>query len=93
MATCKDCIHEDLCGTFTRPCMPDEANASERLCKNFKNVDDFAEVVRCKDCKFCEHFYPEKLPGKLPREAYYCNPKRLGVSANSYCSDGQRKSK
>lgn len=44
MATCKDCLHFDLCGTFTRPCMPDEANKSEILCRDFKNKADFVEV-------------------------------------------------
>lgn len=43
--TCKDCIHIDLCGTFTRPCMPDEVNAEE-YCKDFKNKADFAEIEK-----------------------------------------------
>jgi hypothetical protein len=49
--TCKDCIHQTFCGTFTRPMMPDIVNASERLCVDFKNKADLVEVVRCKDCK------------------------------------------
>ena len=87
MARCTQCLNWDECQFISCNWDTDEE------CYSFRNADDFVEVVRCKDCKYCEHFYPEKLPGKLPREAYYCSPKRLGVSANSYCSDGQRKSK
>ena len=44
--TCKDCIHDCMCGTLTRPRMPDEVNRSEELCKDFKNKSDFVEVPK-----------------------------------------------
>ena len=88
--TCKDCIHEDLCGTFTRPCMPDEANASERLCKDFKNKADFVEVVRCKDCKY-------RKKDKLFVSGHYCylRPVNGGrfCEDDGFCSYGKRKQK
>ena len=62
--TCKDCIHYDLCGTFTRPCMPDEANASENLCQDFKNKADFVEVVR-KAVKDYEGYYEVDQFGRV----------------------------
>ena len=84
MATCKDCIHEDLCGTFTRPCYPDEANASERLCEDFKNKADFVEVVRCKDCKYWT----------TENDGYCAKLSALVLVENissAFCSYGERK--
>jgi hypothetical protein len=47
MATCKDCVHCDVCDM---PIITDgRKNASN--CKKFKNKADFVEVVRCKDCR------------------------------------------
>lgn len=54
---------------------------------------DVVEVVRCKDCRHCEHFYPEKQIGKEAREAYYCAIGKLTVSANHFCSYGERREK
>ena len=57
MATCKDCIHYEVCidyvcdEHFTK-----ETNQTTREmfspigCENFKNKTDFVEVVRCKEC-------------------------------------------
>lgn len=78
--TCKDCVHKDLCGTFTRPCMPDEVNASERLCKDFKNKADFVEVVRCKDCKIYSGKYCCLTDDTEDRR-----------EPDDYCSYGERK--
>ena len=82
MATCKDCIHEDLCGTFTRPCYPDEVNKSEILCKDFKNKADFVKVVRCKDCthRRTDDFY-----------SFYCRKDEVGCKDDDFCSDGLTK--
>lgn len=92
MATCKDCIHEDLCGTFTRPCMPDEANASERLCKDFKNKADYVEVVRCKDCKRCFE-KRTKRNKQLMRFCMRMDGNEYQVNANDFCSYGERMEK
>ena len=56
MGTCKDCIHNELCNIHGY------IDADE--CAVFKNEADFVEVVRCKDCKCCEHIYPVKKIGK-----------------------------
>lgn len=93
--TCKDCIHNSLCGTFTRPCYPDEVNASERLCKDFKNKADFVEVTRCKNCKQFikkgEEFLKDDVFG-------VCEKSRTGffddgeeVYGNDFCSYGERR--
>ena len=86
MATCKDCIHSDLCGTFTRPCMPDEANASERLCQDFKNRADFVEVkhgewiynVKYYSCSICAGKRFNLLLGTDAEYCPYCGAKMDG---------------
>lgn len=46
--TCKECIHEIVCGQ-------DEVfKYGAYECTQFKNKADFVEVVRCKDCKHQE---------------------------------------
>lgn len=49
MATCKECIHYDLCyhiEHYGRLIETDEP------CGGFKNKADFVEVVRCGKCKW-----------------------------------------
>lgn len=53
MASCKDCLHYDVCGSITALIQRviiagDKAN--ER-CELFKPTADVVEVVKCKDCK------------------------------------------
>lgn len=43
---CKDCIHYGIC-------LWTQVNVKHKtLCEKFKNRANFAEVVRCKDCKY-----------------------------------------
>lgn len=44
MATCKDCIHYDIC-TFNL------TGKENEKCLHFLDKADVVEVVRCKDCK------------------------------------------
>lgn len=80
MATCKDCVHCDVCDM---PIITDgRKNASN--CKKFKNKADFVEVVRCKDCKKAigQHpFYDEKT----------CVVHECSVPEDYYCASGERK--
>ena len=80
--TCKDCIHQTFCGTFTRPMMPDIVNASERLCVDFKNKADFVEVP-CR-CKECEH-------RKNGIQGYYCDLTDFLIKDDDFCSHGERR--
>ena len=75
METCLDCIHRKVC--------PSSYPVDLHVCEDFKNVDDFVEVVRCKNCEFCE----------CSNEAYYCVPGRHSVRADDYCSYEQKKTK
>lgn len=52
---------------------------------------DAVEVVRCKDCRFCRTFFPEKQIGKEARRVWYCDLYRCNRKADEYCSDGERR--
>ena len=77
MATCKDCIHYDIC-TFNLT-----GNENEK-CPHFLDKADVVEVVRCKDCKsFVEN--------KEARVTYFRRElKNLTVKPNDFCSCGER---
>lgn len=65
MATCKECLHYEVCSGFTptdldrdvfdycRKGITEEIPDIEKRCSDFKNAADVVEVVRCKDC---EHY-------------------------------------
>lgn len=53
---------------------------------------DVVSVVRCKDCKRCEHFYPECDINGNHREAYYCKSIKGDVKPDDYCCWGERRS-
>jgi hypothetical protein len=87
-------MRKSYCGTcnnynevLCRACMMDDA---------LRDIEDapaadVVEVVRCKDCAHCEHFYPEKQIGEEAREAYYCGIRKTTVRATDFCSFGERK--
>ena len=52
---------------------------------------DVVEVVRCKDCKRCEVYYPRKAKGKEAEIAYYCTNLDCVVEPTDFCSYGVRK--
>ncbi len=52
---------------------------------------DVAEVVRCKDCKYCEHSYPAKAIGEEALEGWYCNIFRQWRKPDDFCSYGERR--
>lgn len=79
MATCKDCIHYDVC-TFNLT-----GNENEK-CLHFLNKADVVKVVRCKDCK---HWV-----SPMKDDAHYCFQKfgLVGIVAEEdFCSYGERR--
>lgn len=82
--TCKDCIHCRVCITYQFAKSIDK-EVSE--CDEFQNKADFVEVVRCRNCKYYE---TDIWDGEI-----LCgcnNPSGMqDVSADSYCSDGERR--
>lgn len=60
----------------------------------FEQVEgDMTEVVRCKDCKNCDCFYPNKKIGEEPKLEYFCKMGKHTTTANDYCSCGEREGK
>lgn len=81
MASCKDCIHEEICDM---PIITDgRKNASN--CGKFKNKADFVEVVRCKDCANILHKNDIsvvcKILGKVMITEDYCS---YGAKKNDF---------
>lgn len=54
-------------------------------------LPNMVEVVRCKDCRFCRTFFPEKQIGKEARRVWYCDLYRCNRKTDEYCSDGERR--
>ena len=81
MATCKDCIHKELCNTHGY------IDADE--CGCFKNKADFVEVVRCKDCQWAtKRINDNELFKYQCRNTIACGKPRREVD---FCSYGERK--
>lgn len=49
---------------------------------------DVVEVVRCKDCKFCDDAYCND--GRKLKDLYYCNWFGSVVEKNDFCSYGAK---
>ena len=58
---------------------------------NVATVADFVEVVRCKDCKSCDKFYPNKKIGEEPELEYFCKIGKHTTRADDFCSLGERR--
>ena len=64
MATCKECLHNGVCGgylvsdldkdvwDYAAKGKTDEIPDIEERCNSFKSTADVVEAVRCKDCKY-----------------------------------------
>ena len=71
--TCKDCLYYSSCNiAYLDP---------NDICEDFKNKNNFVEVVRCKDCEYCEI-------GKSGKD--YCWLFKIGVYDDDFCSYGER---
>ena len=94
MATCKECIHFDVCEPFANP---DKPQSEDNGCYGFKSKDEFVQVVRCKDCKhyhkdtgWCdEHSHFVNLDGEA------CHPWESAewkmFDEDDFCSNGERR--
>ena len=71
---------------------PEErAEAIEKLA-DYLLAADAVEVVRCKDCKKCESYYPSKKEGEEPYPLVYeCKRNRECVLPTHFCAYGERR--
>ena len=83
MATCKDCLHIDVCYMVEHYGVDIEEDRQEYDCHQFKPKENYVEVVRCKDCK---HLGFKGLCYGV------CNKKMVGiVKPDDFCSYGERR--
>ena len=78
----------------------DKKNANEHFIMGIESVLEYAEclptvdaveVVRCKDCRKCDHSFPMKPIGEEAVEAWYCNTFRQWRNPDDFCSYGERR--
>lgn len=84
MATCHDCLHHAACATFA------DGKDWEQIwitcgqngqCEDFKDKSLFVEVVRCKDCRYCQQ----------DSNGLWCfNNYEQDLQPDDFCSYGER---
>lgn len=87
MITCKDCYLYDGCIAGHLHCY--EENDIKNNCNNFKNKNNYVEVIRCKDCKY---FYQKTLVGGFCKCGEVCGGDSRMRANEGFCSYGELKS-
>lgn len=84
MATCKDCIHYDVCHYH----IDEETDMTITECGGFINKAYFVVVVRCRDCKHCQ-----KVQDEWDNDWYFClnSANNKSVEATDFCNYGERR--
>ena len=82
MSICDKCNHKNVCGFRDNTTL---------ACNHFQK-----EVVRCKNCRFCEYddtVYRKTVDGEENKPAHICFRSGRGqeVDGNHFCSCGERK--
>ena len=90
MSICKDCFHSYVCEQFNehREC---DNTKCHFFNDHFVSTADVVKVVRCKDCKYCDFFYPQKEIGKEAISTFYCELFKGDRKETDYCSYGELK--
>ena len=72
MATCKGCVHFDVCDALDR--MNGIPKPGPIHCGFFKDKADVVEVVRCRDCDVPHNKWTgcPNLNGLIPPPDFYC---------------------
>lgn len=87
--TCESCLHHFACKANSEyvptPCCAYEDKSVYR-----KQSENMVEIVRCKDCRACDHCYPAKAKGEEAIEGWYCNFYKRYVKPNDFCSYGAK---
>ena len=83
MTLCEKCIHGDICADRRWMDRDDERALVE--CCNFKNKEDFMEVIRCKNC--IKHSTDDCIVNR--KRDLMCH--RTTTKAIGFCSEGERK--
>lgn len=87
MNTCKDCIHYEPCKNWAEDMFPTSNSfpydEPKNWCVDYKATADVVEVVRCKDCAYCDG--GEDSCGNI-----YCILHDGRFDKNGYCSYGKK---
>lgn len=54
-------------------------------------IVDAVEVVRCRNCEWCEKFIPKTKIKEPKRVEYFCKAEECRKDPNDFCSYGKRK--
>ena len=81
--TCNQCLYQSICNTYASFGVTDLPASDTSPCELFKNKADFAEVVRCENCK--------KARKIDDAGNYSCFVLQNTVKGIHYCSYGERK--
>lgn len=81
MAKCKDCLLVEMCYIIENY---DADTNDDDVCENFKDRQNYVEVVRCKDCKHME---------MTPDCLRWCHVWQgiNGMGDDGFCNYGERK--
>ncbi len=90
MSICKDCFHSYVCEQFN-----EHRECDNKKCHfaydHFVPTADVVKVVRCKDCKYCEVFYPIKEIGEEAIKGHCCRLHNSYRKQTDFCSYGELK--
>ena len=93
--TCKDCLHNEACVDMLQAMgftVDGDGYLADKRCRIFKDKNNYAEVVRCKECK---HWGIQE--NCTPGFKYFCNANALYAwgspvrNQDDFCSYGERK--
>ena len=84
MATCKECLHYDICIFHIKD------NENEK-CPHFKISADVVEVVRCKDCAW--YVSMSDVYAYKGKATMACVMDLKPTGENHYCARGVRRTK
>ena len=87
---CESCIHSGLCSKeINRKIYTGKLKLTP--CKQYKSTANVVEVVRCKECGYCELSYPAKAIGEEAIEGYFCWLNQKYLKPTDFCSYGELK--
>ncbi len=82
MYNCEKCIHEELCDQPGRQLWGHLTKETD--CSDFKDRQNYVEVVRCKDCK-----HMVTTPNGLRLCSVWCDIN--GMGDEGFCNYGERR--
>ena len=86
-----ECYNKERCLNYPNLCPSCHATADMIWPYPLFKDKDVVMVVRCKDCRYCDKYYPAKEVGKEAMPAYKCLLDKQKRKADDFCSQGRKK--